>query len=300
MTSRRILMALLLAALAMISCARVSQVGTTILEKEGVIDEQQKESIDKVAVAVDRSFQDLTEEQEYYLGRSVAAKILSTYQVTQNQSLTTYVNLVGTTVAYASDRPEIYGGYHFLVLDTEEINAFACPGGFVFVTKGLLGTCRNEEALACVLAHEVGHLGAKHGLKAIKKSRLMSAFDVLLQESSKHYSGEELTKLTEAFEGSLGDIVDQLVTKGYSREQEYEADRLGLRYAQAAGYDPSGMAQSLQAMAASSQKAGGLGFFQTHPPAQDRLKAVRQEMTAQGYGHPVEPVRTQRFEKAMG
>lgn len=300
MKARMIITTILLAALLFAACATVSKVSTTILEKEGYIDKSQKESIDKVAGAVERSFADLTEEQEYYLGRSVAAKILASHKVYQNDKLTTYVNRVGTAVAYTSDRPEIYGGYHFLVLDSQEINAFACPGGFVFITRGLLGTCQNEEALACVLAHEVGHICAKHGLKAIKKSRLMDAFDVLFKETSKHYNREELTKLTNAFDGALGDIVDQMVTKGYSRTQEYEADRLGLKYAHAAGYAISGMEQCLQAMGTSAQKGTGLGFFKTHPAPQDRLNKVQQEIAAKGYGHKVEAARTKRFQKAAG
>jgi predicted Zn-dependent protease len=290
----------LLAALALLACATVSKMGTSVLEKEGVISEDQKESIDKVAVAVEHSFEDLTEEQEYYLGRSVAAKILDQYPVYQDDALTQYVNKVGTVVSYTSDRPEIYGGYHFLILDSEEINAFACPGGFVFITHGLLGTCQNEEALAGVLAHEVGHICAKHGLKAIKKSRLLDAFDVLLSETSKHYSQEQLNKLTDAFEGSLGDIVDQLVVNGYSRQQEYEADQLGLRYAHAAGYTASGLVQSLESMATSSQKGSGMGFFKTHPAPQDRLEKVRAEIASRGYGGTAESARTNRFQKTVG
>ncbi|MCK4272260.1 M48 family metalloprotease [bacterium] len=292
--------AILLAALLISACATVSKMGTTILENEGVIDKSQKDSIDKVAKAVEYSFQDLTEEQEYYLGRSVAARILASYQVYKNDKLTTYVNMVGTAVTFTSDRPEIYGGYHFLVLDSQEINAFACPGGFVFITRGLLSTCADEEALACVLAHEVGHICAKHGLKAIKKSRLTDAFGVLLRESSKHYNKEELTKLTGAFDGALGDIMNQLVVKGYSRKQEYEADRLGLKYAHAAGYAVSGMEECLQAMAASSQKSSGAGFFKTHPAPQDRLDKVNQEIASKGYSGRVETVRTKRFKKAVG
>ncbi len=292
--------AILLTALLITACATVSKMSTTILEKEGVIDSSQKDSIDKVSEAVEYSFQDLTEEQEYYLGRSVAARILTSYQVYKNDKLTTYLNKVGTAVTYASDRPEIYGGYHFLVLDSQEINAFACPGGFVFITRGLLSTCADEEALACVLAHEVGHICAKHGLKAIKKSRLTGAFGVLLRESSKHYNKEELTKLTGAFDGALGDIMNQLVVKGYSRKQEYEADRLGLKYANAAGYAVSGMDQCLQAIASSAQKSSGAGFFKTHPAAQDRLDKVRQEIASKGYSGRVETVRTKRFKKAVG
>jgi len=293
-------MTMFLVMLLLLSCASVSQMGTKILEEEGVIDEQQKESIDRVTAAVEHSFADLTGEQEYYLGRSVAAKILTSYQVYENTSLTTYINRVGNAVAYASDRPELYGGYHFLLLDTEEINAFACPGGFIFITRGLLGTCRNEEALANILAHEVGHVCAKHGLKAIKKSRLMEAFDVLLKETSKHYTQEQLNRLTEAFDGALGDIVDQLVIKGYSRQQEYEADRLGLKYSHLAGYACSGMVQSLQAMVTSAQKTTGLGFFKTHPVPQDRLEKVQQEIASKSYSRAVEPTRTKRFQMTVG
>jgi predicted Zn-dependent protease len=292
--------AVILAALLISACATVSKMGTGVLEKEGYIDKEQKESIDKVAAAVEHSFQDLTEEQEYYLGRSVAAKVLASYQVYENDALTAYVNRVGHAVAYTSDRPEIYAGYHFLVLDSDEINAFACPGGFVFITRGLLSTCQNEDALAGVLAHEVGHICAKHGLQAIKKSRLMDAFDVLLKETSKHYNQEQLNKLTTAFDGALGDIVDQLMINGYSRQQEYEADRLGLQYGHAAGYCSSCMESTLENMAASAQRDTGMGFFKTHPAPQDRLEKVRQEIAAQGYGNKVDPVRTKRFQKATG
>ena len=298
--NRTILILAIVTALSILACATVSKMGTSVLETQGVITEEQKDSIDKVAVAVERSFEDLTEEQEYYLGRSVAAKILSQYPAYQNDRLTTYVNKVGTAVSYTSDRPEIYGGYHFLILDSDEINAFACPGGFVFITRGLLSTCQDEEALACILAHEVGHVCAKHGLKAIKKSRLMDAFDVLLTETSKHYSQEQLTKLTGAFDGALGDIVDQLVVNGYSRQQEYEADQLGLRYATSAGYAASGLVSSLEAMASSAQQSTGTGFFKTHPAPQDRLEKVQGEISTQGYAGSAEPVRTKRFNQAVG
>jgi len=290
----------ILAAVSILACATVSKMSTTVLEKQGVITEEQKDSIDKVAVAVEHSFEDLTEEQEYYLGRSVAAKILSQYPVYENDRLTTYVNKVGTAVSYTSDRPEIYGGYHFLVLNSEEINAFACPGGFIFVTRGLLSTCQDEEALACILAHEVGHVCAKHGLKAIKKSRLMDAFDVLLTETSKHYSQEQLSKLTGAFDGALGDIVDQLVVNGYSRQQEYEADQLSLRYATSAGYAASGLTESLEAMASSTQKSTGAGFFKTHPDPNDRLEKVRGEISSKGYSGSPDPSRTKRFDQTVG
>ena len=92
----------------------------------------------KVTQAVRKSFAEITEGEEYYIGRAVAALILSRYSVYKNKSVTTYVNRVGQAVAIHSERPEIYAGYHFLVLNTDEVNALAAPGGFIFITKGLL------------------------------------------------------------------------------------------------------------------------------------------------------------------
>ena len=133
----------------------------------------------QTAKALRNSFADITDEEEYYIGRSVAALILSKYPVYQNEPLTRYINLIGTAVAAYSSRPETYAGYHFLILDSAEINALAAPGGFVFITKGLLAVCRDEEMLAAVLAHEVGHVAGKHGLQAIKQSRLLDVFKTL-------------------------------------------------------------------------------------------------------------------------
>jgi predicted Zn-dependent protease len=128
----------------------------------------------------------------------------------------------------------------------------------------------------------------------------VEAFDVLLKETSKHYDQEQLTKLTTAFDGALGDIVDQLVVNGYSQQQEYEADRLGLKYANAVGYAVSGLEQSLRDMSASSQKGTGAGFFKTHPDPSDRLAKVRVEISAKGYTGTAEAIRTYRFQGFAG
>ena len=137
---------------------------------------EQVRSAVQTAQKVRSTFADISEEEEYYIGRAVAALILSKYPVYENAALTRYVNLVGNAVAAYSDRPEIYAGYHFLVLDSDEVNALSAPSGFIFVTKGLLLRCQDEEMLGSILAHEIGHVTAKHGLKAIKKSRLTDAF----------------------------------------------------------------------------------------------------------------------------
>jgi predicted Zn-dependent protease len=287
-----------LAMLFLASCAAV-QSGADILAGTGQISEKDRQSIVKTSQAVSATFSQITEEQEYYIGRSVAALILNQYPAYDNPALNTYINTLGQVIAYSSTRPEIYAGYHFLALDSEEVNALSAPGGFIFITKGLLRLCRNEEMLASVLAHEVAHVSAKHGLQAIKKSRLVDAFRIIGTEAARRYGSEELAQLTTAFEGALGDIVETLVVRGYDRKYELEADDMAVKFDVTAGYSPKGLADFLQAMAASGTTASGKGWFKTHPSSEQRLEKVKSRI-ASFSSVPVEAsVRTKRFEQSM-
>jgi predicted Zn-dependent protease len=249
--------------------------------------------------ALRSSFSDITEEEEYYIGRSVAALILSRYSVYRNDPLTQYINTVGTAVALYSDRPEIYAGYHFLILDSEEVNALAAPGGFIFVTKGLLRLCENEEMLATILAHEVGHVSARHGLQSIKKSRLIDAFRLIGQEAAEKYGPEKLSQLTSIFENVLGDIAENLIEKGYDRKYEYEADRLAVHDASRTGFDPNGIVNFLAVMAGSSAKESGKGWFRTHPTPQQRIDRLSKEIESLGTVPAIDSTRTRRFRQAF-
>ena len=113
----------------------------------------------------------------------MAAVILTKYPPYTNQPANEYLNLLGQTLAQVSDMPEIFRGYRFLVLNSDEINAFATPGGHIFITKGLLRCCRTEDAVAAVLAHEIGHIQLKHGIQAIKKARVTDAVTTIATES---------------------------------------------------------------------------------------------------------------------
>ncbi len=284
--------------LAVSSCAVVEK-GVNMLPTGGKISEKDKRAVVKTTKALRKTFADITEEEEYYIGRTVAALILSRYPVYNHKALTSYVNYVGKAVAIYSDRPEIYAGYHFLILDSEEVNALSAPGGFVFISKGLLKRCKDEEMLASILAHEIGHVSARHGLKSIKKSRLIDAFKIIGQEVAQRYSPEKLTKLTDIFEGVLSDIAEKLIERGYDRKYEYEADKLGVKFATRTGYDPHGLADFLKIMAAEASKPGLKGWFQTHPSPQDRLARVNKEIAGLGKIPHKELVRNQRFAKAI-
>jgi predicted Zn-dependent protease len=279
------------------SCSVVQQ-GRDILGKTGEISGK-GQALVKTSEAVRSTFSDITEQEEYYIGRGVAALVLAQYPVYQNDNLIRYVNTVGQSVVYFSDRPEIYAGYHFLILDSDEVNALSAPGGLIFVSRGLLRRCKNEEMLAAVLAHEVGHVSAKHGLQSIKKSRLVDAFRVMGQKAAERYGPEELTQLTSIFEGALGDVVDTLIIRGYDRQFEYEADELSVKITTAAGYSPQGLTDFLGTLTGDSAAASGKGWFKTHPAAGQRLARVRTQISALGAVPKIQPVRTQRFEQKI-
>src|SRR4030042_5526621 len=158
----------------------------------------------------------INDSEEYYVGRAVAARILGKYKLDQNPKLTEYVNEVGETVARKSSRPNPFKGYHFAVLDTQEINAFACPGGIIFVTRGLIQTCQNEDQLAAVLAHEVGHVANKDGINSISKARWTQVFTAMGAEAARQYGGAAGNLVT-LFEGSIDDVFKTVVVNGYSR-----------------------------------------------------------------------------------
>lgn len=241
----------------------------------GVISSGQAKALGKVG----ESFKDITPEQEYYLGRAVGATLVTTYKPWQKQAAEQYLNVLGQTLAQFSELPQTFGGYHFLILDSDEINAFAAPGGLIFVTRGMLRCCPDEDSVAAVLAHEIGHVQYKHGLQAIKKSHLTSAFALLGTESAKAYGASELATLTSAFEGSIRDTVTTMVNNGYSRAFEADADAAAVTILRRSGYNPAAMIVMLEEMK-KRLKPGSSGFGLTHPSPDNRIDAIRSLLPA--------------------
>jgi len=281
-----------LLALSLLSCETAEKIAKQKLGD--VVGEEKAESIVTVVEAVRKGFQDLTPREEYYIGRAVAANILKKYPVYEDEGVTRYVNKVGMTVAWASDVPETYGGYHFLVLDEKEPLAYSAPGGFIFISKGIINMMEDEEELAGVLGHEVAHINKRHGLGAIKQSRLTEAFSVLVKEGKK-YSSEEVKKLANAYEGALGDVVNKLIEKGYDRSQESEADRFGALYAYRAGYNPLGLVSFLSASKREYGDRLEIPLMKTHPDPGQRFQALREHLQEEGLEGTTESVRTSRF-----
>jgi predicted Zn-dependent protease len=240
----------------------------------------------------------ITPSEEYYVGRAVAARILTKYKLDQNTKLTEYVNEVGNVVARKSTLPNPFRGYHFAVLDTEEINAFACPGGIIFVTRGLIMTCKNEDQLAAVLAHEVGHVANKDGINSISKARWTEVWTAMGKEAVTVYGGSVAAGLVSLFESSIDDVFKTIVVNGYSRQAEAAADAASVTELRRAGYDPDALVAVLTTMEAKG-KGKTSGIFKTHPPTSERLAKVKAEVgecpESQGVA-----IRAKRFKEVVG
>lgn len=255
-------------------------------------------SIGRIAQQTFKAATPLSDEEEYYLGRAVAARILLSYPLLENNKLTEYVNLVGQTVAIYSDKPITYDGYHFAVLNSKEINAFACPGGIIFITKGMINAVQNEDELAAVLAHEVAHINHRDGVSSIQKARLTEVATLIGTEAAQRYTPAQLSQLVSLFEGSVDDVFKTLVVNGYSKSQEYSADESALSYLSRAGYNPSALEDFLARLMNQGQASGG-GIMKTHPASKDRIEKVKQEMPSVNVDISFVELRSKRFEKAI-
>jgi predicted Zn-dependent protease len=296
--------ALLLCAFLLSGCAAAvelsAKVGATMGEFTGVLSDSQADAIRRSSEPLAKSFEDVTPEQEHYLGRAVAAEVAARYPAWNDEAANRYVTLVGTALARESGRPETYGGYHFQVLDSEEVNAFAAPGGFIFVTRGMLRLCTSEEEAAAVLAHEIAHVELAHGLKAVKQSRLTTALTILAVEGAKSAGGGRLAEVTSAFEDSISDISHTLFTSGYSRESEYEADRTAARTLTRLGYGADGLPALLHVLERRIP-ADRAGFASTHPAPEDRITELAAAVSPEA-AVPFTPnaLRESRFRAALG
>jgi predicted Zn-dependent protease len=227
---------------------------------------------------------DIDEPEEIELGRAVSTALGSRYKLLRDEPITRYVALVGNTVAVQSDRPDLR--YYFGVLDTDEINAFAAPGGYVFVTRGTLALMRDEATLAGVLGHEVGHIALRHHNETIKKERqaalqkagFLSAASLGLSFVNVGSVGGNtaLHLLAPTVIKAGADAVSTKLLSGFSQKEESEADGVGFKYAARASYDPSGLRDFLQAVKDSGTQPAKAGVFanwaKTHPGTDDRLK----------------------------
>jgi len=219
----------------------------------------------------------ITEEDEVELGARFNQDLLAQMpEYKGNEAVLNYVRSIGEQVARVSDRPpNDVLKYHFTVVDSDEINAFAIPGGYVYVTKGLLKAATTSAEVATVLGHEVGHIAARHGVKSMEIQFGAALLGQLLG------SGEIAKLVQEAISLGTGLVFDQ--------DQEREADKLGVDFALRAGWNPWGMVDFFEYLQTIEPKGDDLGpltklgeLFSSHPPTRERLENVTTQIQAYG------------------
>lgn len=252
----------------------------------------QKANASDLLGLLSQSLEQIDEPKEIEIGRQLAAVLLGAKPLHPNMALQRYVNRVGRWISLQSTRPNL--PWTFAVLDDPGYNAFAAPGGYIFITKGLLDQLADESELAGVLAHEVTHVVEKHHLKAIRKN----AQTGLLTQAVASQLGNDLAGGLSSRLLSLG---RDLYSKGLDQEDELEADRTGVALSARSGFDPYGLVAVLhQLRTATPDNPIFTLSLSTHPAPQVRLDQLEQAMGQRLDGLSGKPPMTvaQRLAKA--
>jgi len=234
---------------------------------------------------VKKAVTDIGEPEEIEIGQDVASRLLGAAPLVPDAALQRYVNHVGRWLAAQTERPDL--PWRFGVLDAPQLNAFAVPGGTIFITRGLLERMKSESELAGVLAHEIVHVLRKHHLKAIQKGAKAALAGEALNQALEERGGAAREKLI-----SFG---TEMYGRGLDKADELEADRLGVVIAARGGYDPYGLPMVIQTLQAMNPEDSGIALmFKTHPAPAERLGAL-EAMQPTLDAHASRPQLVERF-----
>lgn len=228
-----------------------------------------------------------TQEEEVRIGQQIAGNLLGAAPLVRDEALQRYVNQVGLWVALQSERPDL--PWRFGVIESEDINAFAAPGGYIFLTKGLYRRLNNEAELAGVLAHEVGHVIRKHHLKLLQQSQAIAAVGALF--------GSKISSEDQVIQNIIGNGAE-VVARGLDKDAEYEADRIGVVLTARAGYDAYALPAVLADIGhmAKGDKRVSL-LFKTHPLPEERLGRLAEAVGSRLDGVPEGQALAGRFHR---
>jgi predicted Zn-dependent protease len=213
----------------------------------------------------------LTTEQEVEIGRQAAGEIEGQLKPYPDPEVQAYVDSLGQALARHSRRTDIT--YHFKVVDTDDVNAFALPGGWLYVNRGLIAAAADESELAGVIGHEIGHVVGRHGARQVTKQFGLA---ILIELAT----GGENPSLARRVGAQFASMGAGLTLLKYSRDAEREADALAVEETYAAGVDPNGMATFFEKLLAlhESEPEGTAVWFSTHPPSTERIHNVRNQI----------------------
>jgi predicted Zn-dependent protease len=240
-----------------------------------------------------------TPEGEYFLGRAVAVRLLDRYGYDGDLKANRYIGLMGAYMAYRFEMPVTYGGeYRFGVLSSEDILAFSTPGGYVFVSRGLLKAVHSEDELAGVIAHELAHLWNKDSIRAVGRSKSTSMLSAIATLAAGFVGGQGIASaLLQTFEGAVDFAVTDLVNHGFSREQEMEADRVAVRILQSTGYHPDAYLTFVRRVLGVGEKE--VSLRSTHPSSSERVEQLEALVGAKQLKSPTTNLREERFAAAL-
>jgi predicted Zn-dependent protease len=208
------------------------------------------------------------EQEEHDLGRVAAATLLGAAQPMNDAALQAYVSKVGLWVAQQSERPNL--PWRFVVLQDDTVNAFAAPGGYVFVTRGLVARLHNEAELAGALGHEIAHVVLKHQLAAIRRDAGSQLLGTFTQDAVAQRAGQ--ASIPPQVVDAVSSQAKTLYSRGLDKSDEYAADRLGAQLAARAGYDPYGLMAVLETLDSMDANDSSLALlYKTHPRPADRM-----------------------------
>ncbi|MBN2831490.1 MAG: M48 family metalloprotease [Candidatus Omnitrophica bacterium] len=203
-------------------------------------------------------------QSEIVLGRDIDQQIKKDFVFLRDYNMQARIDSIGKRVALASDRQDL--NYKFSIIKDDEFNAFAVPGGFIYVNSGLINAA-NDDELACVLAHEIGHIAARHSVKRLQANL---GYQLLM--------GIALGKSGSQAISQAAGITYNVVALGFNRQDEFLADKLAVKYSSAAGYNPYGMVTFFKKLEENKKPGLELVFLSSHPPVKDRIEQVEKEI----------------------
>ena len=205
----------------------------------------------------------IDEKTEVSMGQKLASQILGEKKIVDDEHVLSYVREIGEAVASVSDRRTLT--YHFYILDDKNVNAFALPGGYIFVNKGLLDYADRNE-LAFVLGHEIGHVCARHSVKRLQASL---GLNLILDITLRNPRYGDVRRAV--------DVASGVVSAGYSRQDEFLADSLGVTYSARAGFVPEAGITMIEKLRKENARSA-FNFFSSHPPPEARIKNIRRKI----------------------
>ncbi len=218
----------------------------------------------------------ITTPQEVDLGNDVHQKLLKEYRLSDQAAETERVQRIGERLVQVSDRKDYE--YHFYVVEKDEINAFTTPGGNIYLFTGIMDKLTTDDQVASVIAHEMGHCAARH---TVKKYQAALGYNLLGGVVLGQVGGEGARQIA----SMSSQAVMNLVFSAYGRKDEYESDRLGVKYLRLAGYDPQASVEVLEMLQRESDDPGGLAVLRSHPYLSDRIEVVKKEIQTAEESH---------------